>query len=239
MSKIKGKGYMQKNYLKEENMKKAMAVLVVGMILFFLPIKVNAIGISASIKGGAALGLTNFTFVGMNRTINMGLNGGLSIGISPTDLIEMEIGANYVQKGGKWTLDMAGITGETYMLFDYLTIPVLLKVAPMSGGMVKPYVLAGFSAGIVPISAKMREKSELGPIKLDTTIDIKEDMDVKMDYGIVGGIGTVLNLGSLSPFIEAGIDLGMADIMGVAITTTGKEQTRTFFVNLGLKYRIK
>ncbi len=62
-----------------------------------------------------------------------------------TDIVALQIGAAYVEKGTLWRLDTFGteLDLQASAEMGYLAIPVLLRVSPRLKGPMSPYVTAG------------------------------------------------------------------------------------------------
>ncbi|MCK4395195.1 PorT family protein [candidate division WOR-3 bacterium] len=228
-------------------MKNIIRSLVIFGVLFQSLAAYSQIGFTASLKGGVSLGKMHYEEeypeeweeVDLDRSFNLGPNIGATIGLSLTNLIELETGIGFIRKGekekGSFEIDTFPIVYyETSANLDYLTIPALIKIKPPIAFSVKPYGIAGLSIGI-PLSAKVYQRVEFMGETTDTTIDVKDE--VKMDLGLNVGAGVEFSMGNFLPFVEFIYDFGLVDIAkfeGEPEET--KEATRTMLLSAGIKY---
>ena len=229
-------------------MKNIIGRLVIFGVLFQSLAAYSQIGFTASLKGGVSLGKMHYEEdifpeeweeVDFDRSFNLGHNIGATIGLSLTNLIELETGIGFIRKGVKekysFEIDTFPILYcEISANLDYLTIPALIKIKPPIAFSVKPYGIAGLSIGI-PLSAKVYQKMEFMGETTDETIDIKED--VKMDFGLNIGAGIEFKIGNILPYVEFIYDFGLVDISKEEEETEEtKEATRTMLLSAGIKY---
>jgi hypothetical protein len=179
-------------------MKNIIVRLVIFEVLFQSLAVYPQKGITASLKGGISLGKLCYEEeypeeLDLDRSFNLGPNIGATIGLSLTNLIELETGIGFIRKGekqkGSYEIDtFPTVYYETSANIDYLTIPALIKIKPPITYSVKPYGIMGICIGI-PLSANQWTKVEYMGETTDTTIDVKDE--VKMDFGLNVGAGIV------------------------------------------------
>ena len=222
-------------------MKNIIGRLVIFGMLFQSLAVYSQIGLTASLKGGVSLGKMHFEEEypeEYDRSCNLGPNIGAIIGLSLTNLIELETGIGFIRKGEKqkisYEIDTFSIVYETSANLDYLTIPALIKIKPPITYSVKPYGIMGICIGIA-LSANQWTKMEYMGETTDTTFDAKDE--VKMDFGLNVGAGLEIKVGNFLPYIEFIYDFGLVDIVkpkGEPEET--KEATRTMLLSAGIKY---
>lgn len=103
----------------------------------------------------------------------------------------------YVRMGGKYA------AGELEFRFDYVQVPVLLKLAIVPAGPVRPFICAGGYGSYL-----IKAEGLIGPDKADLTADYQ-----RFDYGLVGGAGLAFKLALISLSVEGRYNYGLMNIM--------------------------
>jgi hypothetical protein len=200
-------------------------LLVLSLALFF------AFSLSAQ-RYGLRLG---GNFAGMMSTVESkgtkiapGLNIGLVAEFGPK-MISAHVEANYAQKGfnqetEKGT-DDGTMTVASKINFDYLEVPVLLKVKLPANPL---YFYAGPYFGLALNGERVSEYSLEGESLTDEQLDAfdlitnkdlfkpegeyKEPIYKKTDFGIAGGLGAQFGLGPINAFVEGRATLGLSNL---------------------------
>lgn len=123
-------------------MKKSLAILVVGVfaLLMALP-QTSAAGIKFGLKGGANIANVNGNWdeaLGEWKS-TVGFCGGIFLELNFGKILTIQPEVLYTMKG-------AGDAGDGKLKFDYIEIPVLLKVRIPTGS-VHPFIFAGPAFG--------------------------------------------------------------------------------------------
>lgn len=179
----------------------SLAVLVVAALV---PQSLSA---GVGIKGGYALSKfaaaspdpIPFIFGNLNSPV-----GGVyfSLGLGPL-AIQPEV--LYVRMGSEYEIDEAN---DVKWQFDYVQVPVLLKLKIIPAGPIRPVIYAGgYGAylikanGVMTIDGVAGEPQDLG------------DEYQKYDYGVVGGIGLDFKLPGITFTIEGRYNYGLKNIL--------------------------
>lgn len=104
----------------------------------------------------------------------------------------------YVRMGGKYA------AAELEFRFDYIQLPVLLKISVIPAGPIRPFVSGGgYGAYLIKAKGIM---GELEPAVL--TADYE-----RLDYGLVGGAGLAFKLPGIGLSIEGRYNHGLRNII--------------------------
>jgi len=119
----------------------------------------------------------------------------------------------YMQKGASVT-DPDELGGSLDLYLDYVEVPLLLVVPIGSGAGAAPYVFGG---GTVAFEVGCKFKGEGGGISLDVDCDAASQYDLelerkKLDFGVVGGAGITIPVGSGAFLLEGRYTFGLANI---------------------------
>ena len=182
-------------------MKKSMLVVLVALIV--VAVVPQTVSAGVGIKGGyswSRLSLTDpppFTlenlsyFVGgIYFDINMGF-----LSLQP-EVLYTRMGAKHEEAGD-----------SLQYRFDYIQVPVLLKINVIPAGPIRPFIAAG-GYGSYLLNAK-------GVMVIDGVPD-EEDMTEtfqRYDYGVVGGAGLAFRLPGISITVEGRYNLGLANTL--------------------------
>ena len=113
---------------------------------------------------------------------------------------------NYLTTGEWWEDDISVDIWKVVETFNYLQIPVLLKVHLKPGGRVNPFLLAG---PVVSFLLSAREKDYLNG-DLDDDEDIKEFFK-STDFGAAIGGGAGFMVSSVKVFVDLRYYLGLTN----------------------------
>jgi hypothetical protein len=127
----------------------------------------------------------------------------------------------YVRMGAEYEVDEDN--GLEYC-FDYIQVPVLLKLTIIPLGPVRPVIYAG-GYGAYLFKAK-------GVMTIDgvPTEEDLSDLLQKYDYGVVGGVGIEFKLAGISLSIEGRYNYGLMNIL--ADPATGESMKNTSMMAL-------
>jgi hypothetical protein len=171
-------------------------------VLFLAALLTQGASAAVGLKGGLAL--SNFTYSGeasplplTNLTAPVGgifFNLGLGLVSIQPEILYVRMGT-HMEVSPDWAEDR----------FDYVQVPILLKVNLMPGP-VRPMIFAG-PYGSYLLAAK--EVDYVGGVT--ESVDIKDQVK-STDYGIVFGGGLDFHLGLIKLSAEARYNLGLANI---------------------------
>ncbi len=146
----------------------------------------------------------------------IGLQGGVAFDLSLSDLLSVQPEVLFMQKGGKNSFSINKDNRvETRLFYNYVEVPVLLKVKFLLGddgpGI---YLLAGPYAGLA-----VSGKAEVATTLLGNTNTLVEKFEFanddpaerqrRLDYGFYGGLG--VKIGSI--YAEARYGLGLNNLL--------------------------
>jgi len=186
-------------------MKRLMIVALVALcVAALLPQTLSA---GFGIKGGYSLSkfaLTAadpipFAFQNLRSPV-----GGIffSLGFGPL-AIQPEV--LYVRMGGRDVIDGSG----SEFRFDYIQVPLLLKLKIIPLGPISPFIFAG---GYGSYLLKAKEVTLVDGVVVGDPADLGENYE-KYDYGVVGGVGLKLKLPGISISIEGRYNYGLQNIL--------------------------
>lgn len=181
-------------------------------------IKVGPTYASQNFEGETAPGIDRNTRSGFafGGVIELPFSPGLSIRFEPM----------YVQKGSEIDWPSHQDILDSTVRFDYLSVPVTLKLAINAGGF-SPYIFAGPSVSFTTKSdVKLSESGEVS--KLDVT-----DTDFSFDFGAGAGIPLT---GFVSAIVELRYVAGLSDVKLEG--ATGAVNNRATLVMLGVMIEI-
>jgi hypothetical protein len=182
-------------------MKKAMLVVLVALAVVALVPQTLSAGVG--IKGGYSwskfspsepppftLGNLSYFVGGIYFNINMGF-----LSLQPEVL--------YTRMGAR--AEEAGDSLE--YRFDYIQVPVLLKINVIPAGPVRPFIAVG---GYGSYLLKAKGVMVVGGVTEEEDLS---DTFQKYDYGAVGGAGLAFHLPGISITVEGRYNLGLANIL--------------------------
>jgi hypothetical protein len=154
-------------------MKKLAMNLVIGAfaVMLVLP-HTAAAGVKFGVKGGANIANVNGNF---SERISdwkntVGFCGGIFIEFNLGRLLTLQPEVLYTMKGAEATIDDGTITGTGKLAFDYLEIPILLKVRIPTGS-IHPFVFAGPAFGFILKSTFKDITGGASDIESDNKVD--------------------------------------------------------------------
>ena len=194
------------------------------LALFISPLNAQVqIGVQAGINlTDAKMDLTRAGFETAMRTRAI-LGGMISYNFSP--VLSLQLEPAYVQGGAAVNaaviVNGATINAEATISANYFEIPVLLK-ASFADGFVRPYLLAGASIAFLLGDAKLSiDKATLNGLDVTNLFpsDVREQtFKIKNTNFILNfGGGITIPVGLLNIFIEGHYDLGLIEIVELAV----------------------
>jgi hypothetical protein len=149
----------------------------------------------------------------------------------------LQLNVLYNQKGdrfkGTYVEDFVGIIDvDSRYMYDYLTVPVLLKYQFLNSE-AKPYLILGPEIGYL-LKAKQKLDASIMVIDLDTALvdtDIKDNLK-SVEFAFSFGAGINFPVGQFKGFIEGRYGLGLT-----AINKEGDQNIRNsvIYFNLGFQ----
>ncbi len=179
-------------------MKKLWKSLVIGVVLAALVLPYQAAaGVKFGIKAGANVANVNGDFASnvSDWKTRVGFCGGAFLELNFGRILTIQPEVLYTMKGAKATIEEGALTGTGKLRFDYVEIPILLKVR-IPTGPVHPFVFAGPAIGFI-LTTTFKDIT-------GTSTDIEGAEHV--DYSAVMGAG--LQLGN-SLHLDARYTLGL------------------------------
>ena len=181
-------------------MKRLMIVALVALcVAALLPQTLSA---GFGIKGGYSLSKFTTAPVGGIFSNMPSPVGGIffSLGLGPL-AIQPEV--LYVRMGGKIEI----LEDSLEERFDYIQVPVLLKLNVIPVGPIRPFIYAG---GYGAYLLKANEVTLIDGVTDESVVT--EDYQ-KYDYGVVGGAGLTFKLPGISISIEGRYNYGLKNIL--------------------------
>jgi len=186
-------------------MKRLMIVILAALcVAALLPQTLSA---GFGIKGGYSLSKfaaasadpIPFTFGNLNSLV-----GGIyfSLGLGPL-AIQPEV--LYVRMGSEYKIDEAN---NVKWQFDYVQVPVLLKLKVIPVGPIRPVIYAGgYGAYLIKANGVMTVDGVPGD-----GADISDEYQ-KYDYGVIGGVGLDFKLPGITFSVEGRYNYGLKNIL--------------------------
>ena len=205
---------------------------------------------TVSMKAGASFatwGGSDVEEEGVDNGYRRGLAFRASAVLPLTDLVALQIGAAYVEKGtfsqGQIDIFGAELDAETSVNMGYLDLPVLLRVSPKLSPIL-PYVTAGpafsyslncsFSTSVNGTVTHLHTGEE-ETISESESAGCGEDVESKtLDFGVTVGAGVILLSPALSPTLEFLYDYGL-----VSIDKESDVRNRAFAIMAGVTIPIR
>ncbi len=190
-------------------MKKLLTTLVIGAFVGLLVLPQQAAAdVKFGIKGGVnAANVNGNAFDDLDGTIdwknNLGFCAGIFLQFNFGDVLTIQPEVLYTVKGAKTEIVEGELTATGKLLFDYVEIPLLLKLTLPTGD-VAPFIFAGPAIGF-----NLQSKLKLIADGDSEEIDIAEDLK-KFDYSAVLGAG--LNFGR-TLHIDVRYTLGLQNLI--------------------------
>ena len=177
-----------------------------------------------------------------------GIFVGAFLGVPLTGVLSMTIGGVYVQKGGSFSSEFFGDTINLGAAGDYLSVPVTLQFALVSGESVDFSIFAGPTFAIetkCEVTLSVDAGTGSGPCKDGVTISDGTSstsftgLNTKsLDIGAVfGGVVSFPAGESARIFVSGGYDLGLTNVPeDEDIFTSAKN--RAFFLGAGVTFPV-
>ncbi|MCX6567806.1 MAG: porin family protein [Candidatus Aminicenantes bacterium] len=109
----------------------------------------------------------------------------------------------YTRMGAKYAIDADSLEYR----FDYIQVPLLLKLSVIPVGPIRPVIYAG---GYGSYMLKANGVETIGGVSDETDLG---DMFEKYDYGVIGGAGIEFKLPGISFSIEGRYNYGLKNIL--------------------------
>jgi len=217
-------------------MKKVLSLLII--VLFCSCFTANAVGLTLGLKGGLAItDLEGNGVSAMEDSLGSGLGfksgfaGGFFADIGITDMISIQTELLYLPKGAKASIEEMGILFTTSLNFNYLEIPLLLKLKPPVNSNIMFEIFAGPTLGL-------NLSAEIGTSVMGFLV-YKEDISEEIkstDIGLVFGGGVGFALGSAGILtIEGRYTMGLNS---VAEAENRDIKTKNIIVMLGYGFSL-
>jgi hypothetical protein len=184
-------------------MKKSLiVVLAVLCVAAFVP---QALQAGITLKGGLSMSKFSlqstepppFTFGNLNYYV-----GGLSLGIN-LGIVSIQPEVLYTRMGARYAVDPDSLEYR----FDYIQVPVLLKINIIPAGPLRPFICGGgYGSYLLKAKGVMVSGGE-------TTEEDLADTFEKYDYGVVGGAGLAFHLPGITLSAEGRYNLGLKNIL--------------------------
>lgn len=187
------------------------------------------------VEGGAGIRSLRFDPKDSLFKTSISFTGGIAGQYNINPMWSIKLGAAYERKGAEFeqTTTVGGTTTTSKGKFnvDYVAVPLLVKATFGSGKKVRFFVNAGPYVGIL-MASKFKNES---PTTTET--DLK-DSTKKIDFGVSGGIGMEVLVGTNMGFtVEARDNFGLTDINDSKMTGASKIKTNTFNGMVGFKWK--
>src|SRR5512143_3152734 len=162
-------------------MNKLWKCLAIGVVLAALVLPHQAAaGVKFGIKAGANVANVNGDFATnvSDWKTRVGFCGGVFLELNFGRILTIQPEVLYTMKGAKATIEEGALTGTGKLRFDYVEIPILLKVR-IPTGPIHPFVFAGPAIGFI-LTTTFKDIT-------GTSVDIEGAE--KVDYSAVMGAG--------------------------------------------------
>ncbi len=197
--------------------------IVVSSFTFFIMAGVYGQNNQIGVIGGINIASLKMekTNIDIQNLIGMGIGGVLDFRFSES--ISWRFEPMYLLKGVKATATEDTATMKQKLKFQYIEIPLFLKIA-FGSSYIQPYVMAGASIGVL-----LSANAEIHETGSDTQIDIKDVINgIEYSAGFGGGIS--LSLGKYALFVEGRYTIGVLNLFQntSTIQINGKEGQITY-----------
>ncbi len=167
------------------------------------------------------------------------------------DLLGLQIGAAYVQKGTFTQMRADNSYVELTADMDYLEFPLLLKISPQLEGSLSPYVTAGpaFSFALncrvnssVTASIPNLITGENVTVDRSESEECEEDVFKTLDFGVMAGAGLAFAVTpSWSLMLDFMYNHGLTSITKPddEVEFAGDTKNRTFAIMIGVAFPIR
>ncbi len=238
-----------------------MRKLFLFAVVALFALNVNAQRFGVRLGGNFAGMMSTLADVdGETNTIAPGMIAGILGEIGP-NMVSVRVEVNYAQKGfNKETVtDLSTLGGSGILVadskynFDYIEIPVLLKVKPPTMPLyfyAGPYFGIGLNGEIVSDFTLDGNEIDAASVGKPETYDLYKEPTIfkENDFGAALGLGTQFGIGPLHAFAEGRATLGLSNLYDTesdaykALVTTGAYKdddalkNMTFTVAVGIVF---
>lgn len=160
------------------------------------------------VRIGFSGGFTNVEIAGMNREPRLGFVAGGLFEYWLNYRFAIQANPSYLMKGAKYSLDLGIASTDLTWKFDYLSIPILAKIA--FGERTRFYLVTGPELAFLLSSNQKIELKGLG-LQESEEDDLKDYMN-STEVALALGFGVEIPMGSTVFFIESRGSLGFTDI---------------------------
>jgi len=162
-----------------------------------------------------------------------GFMGGIAGQVNLSPNISLRLGAGYERKGADFEFTSGGSTVKGKVNTDYISIPLTLKVKSTG----KKVNFFGHAGPFVGLLLANKTKTDAFGTFPESEVDTK-DSTKSIDFGITGGLGVEILVGTNSSFvIEARDNFGLTDINDSKITNAPEVKTNTAMLILGFNWK--
>jgi len=185
------------------------------------------------------VGLTSLAFspappVDFSKPTRPSVGGLLTVDV--TETVEFETRVEWQRKAIRWQDPSGSQPFEATALVDYVSVPVLVRVAAPRGA-ARPYALAGAEVSF-KAKATMAASASGSPVDLSAALDPAFDDSVRRtDVAIAVGGGIEFPAGGFSVFVDGLYTHGLRNLpTDDADTTYLDAKARTFRVSAGIRF---
>jgi hypothetical protein len=174
----------------------------------------------ANLSGSVADAITDLTGASKKMKIGFGFGAFLTYAFSPMFAVQPEL--LYTMKGAKYELGAE----SAKLNFNYLQIPVLLKLTPEVQGNIKPFIFAGPALSFL-MSANVSDGG---------SVDVK-DAFKSTEFGILFGAGADFPMSRGKITIDGRYDLGLSNLPKEIGGVTPDMKTSTISFMIGYSFK--
>lgn len=160
------------------------------------------------VRIGFSGALTNVEISGMDRKPHFGFVAGGVFEYWTSNRFAIHTNLIYSMKGAEYSLDLGIASADITWKFDYLSIPILAKIA--FGERTKFYLLVGPEFSFL-LSAKQKTEAEGLGLQASDEVDLKDYMS-SFEVALSSGMGVDIPMGNMVFFIESRGSIGLTDI---------------------------
>jgi hypothetical protein len=206
-----------------------MRKLMMIAALLVASLNVNAQEVGMFIKPMAGATLTTMTGDVNDLKMKVGFTGGAELGYQFHKMVALTAGALYTMQGARVSND-----DNKYMInTNYLNVPVLLNLYPVSGFGIKAGVQFGFMTD-AHSKVQNEDKLEGRKVTIDYSIDYKDDFE-KFDLSIPVGISYQFS----NPFvIDARYQVGVTKLNKESGHGVKDLKNGVFLITFGYKFAL-
>jgi hypothetical protein len=174
-------------------------------VLFVTALVPQDLAAGVGIKGGYSLSKFSLTATDAPPFTNLSSPvGGIFFNLKLGPIaIQPEV--LYVRMGSRYVVAGSGLEFR----FDYIQVPVLLKLSVIPLGPIRPIIYAG---GYGSYLFKANGVELLDGAVVGEPVDLMADYE-KYDYGVIGGVGIEFKLPGISFSVEGRYNYGLKNIM--------------------------